>query len=138
MNQTADSFVHEADRPVALVVDHDPETRALICYTLERGGWSVRQARDGEQALMLAREHVPQVIVLDLALPGLSGLGVLRALKNWKDQPAAVVVVSGFASCTELPVLVQPDASITKPFRPSDLLIQVERVARSVSRSTRS
>jgi DNA-binding response OmpR family regulator len=138
MNHTAEPFVDEADRPVALVVEDDPDTRELMSYTLERGGWSVRQARDGEQALMLAREHVPQVIVLDLALPRLSGLGVLRALKSWKDQPTVVVVVSAFGSCTYLPVLVQADATIKKPFRPSALLKQVDRVARSVPRSPRS
>jgi two-component system phosphate regulon response regulator PhoB len=138
MNQTPEPFVDEADRPVVLVVEDDPDTRALISYTLERGGWSVRQARDGEQALMLAREHIPEVIVLDLALPRVSGLGVLRALKSWKDQPTAVVVVSAFGSCTYLPVLVQADATIKKPFRPSDLLKQVDRVARSAPRSSRS
>jgi two-component system, OmpR family, phosphate regulon response regulator PhoB len=138
MNQTAEAFVDEADRPVALVIEDDPDTRALMSYTLERGGWSVRQARDGEQALMLAREHVPQVIVLDLALPSLSGLGVLRALKSWKDQPTAVVVVSAFGSCTYLPVLAQAEATIKKPFRPSDLLKQVDRLARRVPRSSRS
>jgi two-component system phosphate regulon response regulator PhoB len=138
MNQTAEPFVDEADRPVALVVEDDPDTRALISYTLERGGWSVRQARDGEQALMLAREHVPQVIVLDLALPRLSGLGVLRALKSWKDQPTAVVMVSAFGTSAYLPVLMKADAIVKKPFRPSDLLNQVDRVARSVPRSSRS
>jgi DNA-binding response OmpR family regulator len=55
---------------------------------------------------------------------------VLRALKSWKDQPTAVVVVSAFGSCTCLPILVRADATIKKPFRPSDLLKQVNRVAR--------
>ena len=131
MNQTPEPFVDEADRPVVLVVEDDPDTRGLISYTLERGGWSVRQARDGEQALMLAREHVPQVIVLDLALPRLSGLGVLRDVKRWEDQPTPVVVVSAFGACAYLPVLLQADAIVRKPFRPSALLEEVNRVARA-------
>ena len=138
MNQSAEPLVDEMDRPVALIVEDDPDTRALIAETLERGGWSVRQARDGQQALMLAREHVPHVIVLDLALGRMSGLAVLRELKSWADQPTAVVVVSAFGSCTYLPVLVQADATIKKPFRPSDLLKQVDRVAWSVPRRSRS
>ena len=129
--------VNEADRPVALVVDDDPETRALIAYTLERGGWSVRQARDGAQALLLAREHFPRVVVLDLALPRLSGLSVLRTLRSWADQPTAVVVVSAFASATYLPVLRLADAIVKKPFRPSDLLGQVNRVGQAVWGSSR-
>ena len=137
MRQSAQRLVDEADRPVALVVEDDPDTRALIAETLERGGWSVRQARDGQQALMLAREHVPHVIVLDLALGHLSGLGVLRELKSWDDQPTAVVVVSAFGTCTYLPVLRKADAIMKKPFRPSALLEQVNGVARGVWRSSR-
>jgi CheY-like chemotaxis protein len=92
-------LVTEADRPVALLVEDDPATRALIAEMLRGEGWSVRQARDGEQGLALAREHVPEVILLDLALPRTSGLEVLRELKSprWADQPTAVVVVSFFA-----------------------------------------
>jgi DNA-binding response OmpR family regulator len=138
MNQSAEPLVDEIDRPVALIVEDDPDTRALIAETLERGGWSVRQARDGQQALMLAREHVPHVIVLDLALGGMSGLGVLRELKSWDDQPTAVVVVSAFGTCTYLPVLRKADAIMRKPFRPSALLEQVNGVARGVRRSSRT
>src|ERR671936_204846 len=58
----------DADRPVALVVDDDPDTRRHIASVLERDGWSVRQARDGEQALLMAREHVPEIILPDLRL----------------------------------------------------------------------
>jgi two-component system, OmpR family, phosphate regulon response regulator PhoB len=129
--------VTETDRPVALVVDDDPDTGALIAYTLERGGWSVRQARDGEQAVMLAREHVPRVVVLDLALPRMSGLGVLRTLKSWKHQTTPVVVVSAFGSCTYLPILRRADAIVKKPFSPSDLLQQVNRVADATWRAPR-
>jgi two-component system, OmpR family, phosphate regulon response regulator PhoB len=138
MNPTTQPQLDEMDRPVALIVEDDPDTRALMAYTLERGGWTVRQARDGQQALMLAREHVPDVILLDLALPRMSGLGVLRELKSWDDQPTAVVVVSAFGSCTYLPVLHKADAIIKKPFRPSVLLEQVDRVTRSVWRSSRA
>src|SRR5207249_9414512 len=93
--------IAEADRPVALVVDDDPDTRRHIKVLLEHDGWSVREARNGEQARLLGREHVPEVILLDLALPTISGLDVLRTLKTWGDQPTRVVVVSAFtSSCT--------------------------------------
>ena len=65
--------VAEADRPVALVIEDDAATRALITDILKKAGWSVRQAGDGKAGPDDAREHVTEVILLDLALPGMSG-----------------------------------------------------------------
>jgi DNA-binding response OmpR family regulator len=122
--------IPQADRPVALIVDDDPDTRERMALLLEHDGWSVRQARDGERALLLAREHVPEVIVLDLALPTLSGLDVLRILKSWTDQPTRVVVVSAFAMLMALPDLRLADSTVQKPFSAGELLAQVNRTAR--------
>jgi CheY-like chemotaxis protein len=90
----------------------------------------VRQARDGEQALLLAREHVPELILLDLALPRLSGLEVLRTMKSWPDQPTHVVVVSFYAGLLRLPDLQLADGIVQKPFGAQTLLAEVQRVAR--------
>ena len=94
---------------------------------LRGAGWRVFHASDGERALMQAREHVPDVILLDLALPRMSGLDVLRELRSaqWADQPTTVVVVSSFASLMRLPDLRLADAVVQKPFVPSELLEQV-------------
>ena len=123
----AGSLAAEADRPVALVIEDDPTTRTLVAAILRQAGWSVRQARDGEQGLAMAREHVPEVILLDLALPRTSGLDVLRELKSprWSDQPTAVVVVSFYAMLMQLPDLHLADAVVQKPFAAADLLAQV-------------
>jgi DNA-binding response OmpR family regulator len=124
--------VAHARRYVALVVEDDPNTRALICETLRGEGWQVFQASDGERGLLLAREHVPDVILLDLALPRMSGLDVLRELKGprWRDQPTAVVVVSAFAMLMRLPDLRLADAVVQKPFDPGELLERI-RAARA-------
>jgi CheY-like chemotaxis protein len=122
--------VVEADRPVALVVDDDSDTRRFIKRLLERDGWSVREAGNGVHALMLAREHVPEAILLDLALPTISGLDVLSTLKTWHDQPTRVVVVSAFAMLMRLPAMRLADAAIQKPFGAAELLAQVSRTAR--------
>jgi DNA-binding response OmpR family regulator len=79
----------------------------------------------------MAREHVPDVVVLDLALPTLSGLGVLKALKSWEEQPTRVLVVSAFGSCAYLPLLRLADAIVRNPFRPSSLLHEVNRLIRN-------
>ena len=115
---------------MALVVEDEPDTQRRIRMLLQLDGWSVCQARDGEQALLLAREHVPEVILLDLALPTISGLDVLRTLKTWNDQPTWVVVVSAFAMLMHLPDLQLADAAVQKPFGAAELLAQVNRTAR--------
>ena len=117
----------ERDRPVALVIEDDPVTRERIAHALRAEGWLVRQARDGEKGLLLAREHVPEVILLDLALPRMSGLDVLRELKGarWLDQPTRIVVVSFFTMLLRLPDLRLADAVVQKPFATADMLAQV-------------
>jgi DNA-binding response OmpR family regulator len=119
--------VEEADRPLALVIDDDAETRARLAAAMQGQGWMVRQARDGEQGLLMAREHVPEVILLDLALLRMSGLDVLRELKSphWANQPTCVVVVSFFAMLLRLPDLRLADAVVQKPFAAADLVAQV-------------
>jgi DNA-binding response OmpR family regulator len=116
------------DRAVALVVDDDVDTRTWIGAVLRQAGWQVVYAADGERALMLAREHVPEVILLDLALPRKSGLDVLRELRSdcWADQPSTVVVVSAFGLLMRLPDLRLADAVVQKPFAPRELLDQIQ------------
>jgi signal transduction histidine kinase/CheY-like chemotaxis protein len=83
--------------PLALVVDDDPSTRSLLEATLRRGGYDVIFAATGEEALVQARVHRPQVITLDIALPGIDGWDVLRALRedaSIADTPVVMVSVS--------------------------------------------
>jgi CheY-like chemotaxis protein len=124
----------ERDTPVALIVEDDPETREYATEILRSAGWSVLQTNRGEHALLLAREHVPEVILLDLALPQMSGLEVLRELKStrWANQPTAVVVVSFYAMLMQLPDLRLADAYVQKPFAAPDLLAQLATARRRI------
>jgi DNA-binding response OmpR family regulator len=113
--------------PVALIIDDDFETRRRAKQILDAAGYRVEQANCGEHALLMARELVPEVILLDLALPRMSGMEVLRELKSsrWADQPTAVVIVSFYAMLMQLRDLVLADAYVQKPFAAEDLLAQV-------------
>ena len=65
-----------------LIVEDDPDIRELLRFNLEKAGYNLFLAEDGEKALTLARKHSPDIILLDLMLPGVDGLEVCRTLKK--------------------------------------------------------
>lgn len=111
--------------PTVLVVDDDDLTRKLVAERLERKGLHVVRARDGREALQLARSASPALVLLDIQMPGLSGFEVLRHLR---DEPGA-----GQLKCVAMTASVMPedqgrterqgfDAVLVKPFRRNELL----------------
>ena len=114
---------------LALVVEDDPETRALETDVLEEGGFNVLQARNGEDALRLAQERQPGVVLLDIALPTASGFDVLRTLKS---RPATaqipIVLVSAYAGLVEDCEQRGASACVQKPFDVDGLLAHVRGV----------
>lgn len=116
---------------VALVVEDDPATRSLETDILEDSGFMVLQARNGEDALRLAQERQPSVVLLDLALPTASGFDVLRSLRS---RPATaqipVVLVSAYAGLVEDCDRRGADACVQKPFDVDALVAQVHGVVR--------
>ncbi len=88
-----------AGRPLILVVDDDPAVREMLAHTLEQAGYAVLTAPDGITAVDLARQHLPSLITLDLAMPGVNGR---RLLPVFKEDPAIkeipVLVISALAS----------------------------------------
>lgn len=117
---------------VALVVEDDPATRSLETDILEDSGFVVLQARNGEDALRLAQEQQPSVVLLDLALPTASGFDVLRSLRS---RPATaqipVVLVSAYAGLVEDCDRRGADACVQKPFDVDALVAQVHGVVRT-------
>jgi two-component system KDP operon response regulator KdpE len=79
-----------------LVVDDDPRIRRLLEINLRARQFEVDLAADGEHALQLAARHHPDVVILDLGLPTIDGLDVVRGLRGWTSVP--IVVVSGRGS----------------------------------------
>jgi two-component system, cell cycle response regulator DivK len=111
-----------------LVVEDDPWIRSLMADLLAGEGYAVVQAPDGKQGLELAKEQDPDVILLDLAMPEVSGLDVLHDLKSsnpTRDIP--VIVVSAYAMLMMGSDARRADGVIQKPFDLADLLAQVSQ-----------
>ena len=117
-----------------LVIEDDPWTRTITTALLAGEGFAVVEAKNGEEGLQMAREHAPDAILLDLALPTKSGLDVLRELKGEvATQPIPVIVVSAYGSLMNEGDAHQAAGVIQKPFDYDDLVGQVERAtARSL------
>lgn len=115
--------------PKILVVDDEATIRLLIRASLEGAGHCLLEAADGASALQMARSRRPDLILLDIALPRLSGLEVCRRLKADPATAATpILVLTGFAQQAERQAAeeVGAQAFIAKPFSPAALLAQVD------------
>jgi DNA-binding response OmpR family regulator len=111
-----------------LVIEDDPWTRTITTALLAGEGFAVVEAKNGEEGLSLAREHTPDAVLLDLALPTKSGLEVLRELKgDEQTEDIPVIVVSAYGSLMNEHDALQADGVIQKPFDYDDLVGHVER-----------
>jgi CheY-like chemotaxis protein len=111
-----------------LVCDDDPSLRELVRAVLG-SGYRFVEAADGAEALALAREDRPDLIVLDVMLPGLSGIEVLEALRTDAELEAIPVVVITAWSHAEIDAQVAgADRFVSKPFDPDDLSIAVKEL----------
>jgi DNA-binding response OmpR family regulator len=112
-------------RPLVLVADDDPDILALVSLTLERDGYEVAQARNGEEALRIASQQTLHLAVLDLMMPGIDGYEVTRRLREADpDGDLPILVLSAFAEDKQaaLALAAGADAYIRKPFSPRELL----------------
>ena len=113
-----------------LVVDDDAKTVELVKLYLSKDGYKVLTAYDGIEALRLARESRPDLVVLDLMLPGLDGLQVCRTLREESDVPI-IMLTAKTAERDRLAGLdMGADDYVTKPFSPKELAARVRAVLR--------
>ncbi|GAA3487463.1 response regulator transcription factor [Streptomyces cremeus] len=117
-----------------LVVDDDPTVSEVVAGYLERAGFAVDRAADGPGALAAARRHRPDLVVLDLMLPGMDGLRVCRTLRA--DGPVPVIMLTARSGEEDriLGLEVGADDYVTKPFSPRELVLRVASVLRRASR----
>jgi DNA-binding response OmpR family regulator len=114
----------------ALVVDDEvPLTRVLASY-LEREHFQVTVAHTGVDALTLARETHPDLVVLDLALPGLDGLEVCRVLRTFSDAYVVMLTARDAELDTIVGLSVGADDYVTKPFSPRELMARIRAMLR--------
>ena len=113
-----------------LVVDDDIKTVELVKLYLNRDGYRVLTAYDGIEALRLARESHPDLIVLDLMLPGLDGLQVCQALRAESDVPIIMLTARTTDEDKLTGLGLGADDYVTKPFSPKELAARVRAVLR--------
>ena len=120
----------EQPRPLVLVVDDEAPLVRLVPSYREREGFAVATAADGARAVELARELEPEVIVLDLMLPGIDGIEACRQIRTFSD--AYVVMLT--ARAEELDKLIGlsigADDYVTKPFSPRELVARIRAMLR--------
>ena len=125
------------DQPTAarvLVVDDDPTVSDVVRRYLERAGFTVDRAGDGPTALALAALRSPDLVVLDLMLPGMSGLEVCRRLRRESDVPVVMLTALGEESDRVVGFETGADDYVTKPFSPRELALRVQSVLRRTGR----
>ena len=120
-------------RETILIVEDEKEIQELVRYNLEKDGYRILEAATGEDALKLAVEQSPELIVLDLMLPGIDGLEVCRRLK--RDQATESIHIVILSAKGEEPDIVTglemgADDYVTKPFSPRVLTARVRAVLR--------
>lgn len=115
------------------VIEDDRDINELIAYNLEREGFSVMRSLDGGQGLFLIQKERPDLILLDLMLPGMDGLEVCQALKQsdaTKEIPIIMITAKSEESDVVVGLQMGADDYITKPFSPKVLIARIKAVFR--------
>jgi DNA-binding response OmpR family regulator len=119
-----------------LVVDDDPTVSDVVRRYLERAGLAVTLAADGPAGLRAYQAERPDLVVLDLMLPGLDGLEVCRRLRSRPDEvPIVMLTALGEEADRVLGLQLGADDYVTKPFSPRELVLRVQSVLRRASRT---
>lgn len=120
-----------AKQQLVLVADDDSLIRELVQFRLERSGYAVVTAEDGDEALRLARERLPDLVVLDVMMPGLNGYEVTRSLRAGETTKRIPVILLT-ARVQEADVAqgfeAGADDYLTKPFSPQELRARVQAI----------
>ncbi|MEO8028274.1 MAG: response regulator transcription factor [Bryobacteraceae bacterium] len=121
--------------PRILVVDDEVGIRRFLCASLEGNGYSVHEAADGEEALQVVPAFRPDLILLDLGLPGINGEEVTRCLREWTQTPIIILSVQGDEQAKVGALDAGADDYLTKPFGQAELLARIRAALRRGSQS---
>ena len=116
--------------PRVLVCDDEPQIRRALGVNLRARGYLVDLAETGEEALELAARHHPDVVVLDLGLPGIDGVEVIHGLRGWTEVPIIVLSVREAEADKVAALDAGADDYVTKPFGMDELLARLRAAVR--------
>lgn len=120
-----------------LIVDDEPSIVELLVYNLKQAHYEVLIARDGEEALALARRQKPDLIILDLMLPQLDGLEVCRTLRRERDVPIIMLTARDAEVDRVVGLELGADDYVVKPFSVRELMVRVKNVLRRAAQQGR-
>jgi DNA-binding response OmpR family regulator len=125
----------EGSKGTVLVVDDEPTIVEIVGRYMERAGYETYEAADGPEALRLADLHRPDLVVLDLMLPGIDGIEVMRQLHERPGPRTAVILLTARGEESDRLVGLRHGADdyVVKPFSPAELVARVDAVLRRVS-----
>ncbi|HEY9165829.1 MAG TPA: response regulator [Candidatus Kryptonia bacterium] len=119
-----------SDKPVILVIDDEVQIRRLLQLTLESNGYDVRECAKASEGLAKTASERPELVILDLGLPDMDGLEVLKKIREWSEVPVLVLSVrsseNDIISCLD----AGADDYLVKPFRTGELLARVRTAVR--------
>ena len=121
--------------PLILIAEDDADIRALLRLYLEGDGFRVLEAEDGTTALVLAREHAPDMAILDIMMPGMNGFELTRALRKYSEIPILILSAKSQDNDKILGLNLGADDYIGKPFNPVEIVARVKAQLRRASRA---
>jgi two-component system phosphate regulon response regulator PhoB len=124
-----------ANKPLVLIVEDDPSLSTLLRYNIEKEGFRVSEAHDGEEALLQVQEAQPDLVVLDWMLPKVSGIEVCRRLRarvETKNLPVIMLTARGEDADRVRGLDTGADDYLTKPFSMTELLARIRAVLRRI------
>jgi DNA-binding response OmpR family regulator len=116
--------------PLVLVADDEPRITKLVALTLHDEGFRVVTASGGEEALKKAEEVRPDIVLLDIVMPDLDGIEVMRQLREWRPVPVILLTAKGSTADKAKGLDLGADDYIAKPFHPDELAARVRAVLR--------
>jgi two-component system KDP operon response regulator KdpE len=123
-------------QPLVLVADDEPRITKLVSITLAEEGFRVISAGSGEEALTRAEESRPDVVLLDIVMPDLDGIEVMRQLREHRPVPVILITAKGSTADKAKGLDLGADDYIAKPFHPDELAARVRAVLRRSSGAT--
>jgi len=123
------------EKPLVLIVDDEPQIRRLLTVTLEANAYRVLSAVSGQEGVVLAAQHRPALVILDLGLPDISGQEVLRRLREWSTVPVIVLSVQDDEKGKVAALDAGADDYVTKPFNTDELLARLRVALRHATKT---